>query len=405
MGEKETMHILMISDVYFPRVNGVSTSIMTYTQALRNLGHKVTIIAPEYSKRTQDEQDIIRIPSRHLIIEDEDRMMKSKYIYKLVDQLASLDIDLIHIQTPFVAHYVGVKLSNMLDVPRVESYHTFFEEYLYHYVPFMPKSFMKSIARRFSVSQCNDVDAIVVPSTAMLETLREYGVTAEAEIIPTGIDLSQFSAGDGDSFCKKHGIDKNRPRLVHIGRVAHEKNIDFILSMLVEVKKTVPNVLLIIAGEGPAVKHLRSLSQQKGLVDNVKFIGYLDRNTELKDCYCAGHAFVFASRTETQGLVLLEAMALGVPVVSTAVMGTRDILEEEMGAIVAEEDIEDFSQKVIGVLQDVELRQLLSTEAMVYSKKWSEDRFARRMCKFYQRTIEEYSSLTSPDTVAGEAVD
>jgi glycosyltransferase involved in cell wall biosynthesis len=175
--------------------------------------------------------------------------------------------------------------------------------------------------------------------------------------------------------------------------------------MLAEVKKQLPNVLLIIAGEGPAEKHLHALTRSLGLENNVKFIGYLDRETELKDCYCAGNAFVFASRTETQGLVLLEAMALGVPVVSTAVMGTRDILEEEMGAIIAEEDKHDFATKVINVLQDNDLRQLLSTEAMVYAKRWSEDRFAHTMIDFYYSTVEHYIRQSTPEAVTGEVVD
>lgn len=399
------MHILMISDVYFPRVNGVSTSILTYRKALRELGNKVTIIAPDYGQLLEDEEDIIRIPSRGLILDDEDRMMKSGEIYRLSDRLSSMDIDIIHIQTPFVAHYVGVKLAKLLEVPRVETYHTFFEEYLYHYVPFVPKSFMKGIARKFSTSQCNDVDAIVVPSTAMLETLRDYGVTARAQIIPTGIDLKKFTGGDGESFRKKHGIAKHRPTLVHIGRVAHEKNIDFIIEMLSLVKLEIPDILLIIAGEGPAEKHLHKLVDRKGLSDNVKFIGYLDRNTELKDCYCAGDIFVFASRTETQGLVLLEAMALGVPVISTAVMGTKDILREEMGAIVAKEDATDFSSKVINALKDKEMLQLLSTEALVYSKRWSEERFAQRMFEFYLSMVEEYDNLSIAENISGEMVD
>lgn len=399
------MHILMITDVYFPRVNGVSTSILTYRQALVSMGNKVTIIAPDYGTVTDNEKDIIRIPSRHLLIEDEDKMMKAGHIYKLIDELALMDIDVIHIQTPFVAHYVGVKLSNMLDIPRVESYHTFFEEYLYHYVPFVPKSFMKSLARRFSTAQCNNVDAIVVPSTAMLKALREYGVDAKAEIIPTGIDLEKFNSGDGQAFRKKYGIRMDRPTLVHIGRVAHEKNIDFVVEMLVEIKLQIPDVLLIIAGQGPAENHLHKLVERLGLVDNVKFIGYLDRNTELKDCYCAGDIFVFASRTETQGLVLLEAMALGVPVISTAVMGTRDILLEEMGSIIASEEKADFSQKVIKTLQDDEMRRALSVEARVYARKWSEDRFAGRMFDFYQKIIDLHALQESDDIVASEIVD
>ena len=267
------MHILMITDVYFPRINGVSTSIKTYRAALREMGHKVTIIAPDYGKTTDDEEGIIRIPSRGLLLDKEDRMMNALHIFRLAKQLKGMDIDIIHIQTPFVAHYAGLKLARILGVPKVESYHTFFEEYLYHYVSFLPKGLMKGVARRFSKSQCNSVDAIVVPSTAMLEALRGYGVASTAEIIPTGLDLHRFKGGDGAVFRDKYGIDKKRPLLLNVGRVAHEKNIDFLLRVLSEVKQTIPDILLVIVGEGPAEKHLHALVKEWGLQANVRFIG------------------------------------------------------------------------------------------------------------------------------------
>jgi glycosyltransferase involved in cell wall biosynthesis len=123
------------------------------------------------------------------------------------------------------------------------------------------------------------------------------------------------------------------------------------------------------------------------LEDNLLFVGYLDRDTTLLECYLAGNAFIFASRTETQGLVLLEAMALGVPVVSTAVMGTRDILKPQKGALVAEEDAQDFANNIVTLLQDSELQQKLGTEARAYARTWSADEMALRMSAFYEQII------------------
>jgi glycosyltransferase involved in cell wall biosynthesis len=123
------------------------------------------------------------------------------------------------------------------------------------------------------------------------------------------------------------------------------------------------------------------------LQDNVLFVGYLDRQTELLDCYRAGDVFVFASRTETQGLVLLESMALGVPVVSTAVMGTKDILNTRKGALIAEENETDFSEKIISLLQNEVLRKRLSSEALEYVKTWSAPEMARRQMEFYEAIL------------------
>lgn len=388
------MRILKISDVYFPRVNGVSTSIQTFRHELQALGHEVTLIAPAYGLGETPEADLIRIPARPVIRDPEDRFLQWRHILKLTPELAKQDFDLIHIHTPFVAHYAGVALSKRLGLPRVESYHTFFEEYLYHYIPFLPKAWLRFAARRLTRSQCNNVNSVVVPSTAMLGILRLYGVKSLAAIIPTGIKFERFKGGDGARFRERYGIPADRPTLVHIGRVAFEKNIDFLLEVAKELKQQEPRILLIIAGEGPALNHLKKQAEIMDLKDNVLFMGYLDRERELLDCYRAGDAFVFASRTETQGLVLLEAMALGVPVVSTAVMGTRDVVGPGKGALVAEENVADFTAKALTVLRDPALRQRLSAEGRDYVQNWSAKACTVRLLDLYHLTLRQHEAAS-----------
>lgn len=382
------LRILMISDVYFPRVNGVSTSIKTFRNKLSELGHEVTLIAPEYGPYDTSDDLLIRIPSRYLPMDPEDRLMRRKDILALTEGLRRKQFDVIHVQTPFLAHYVGVQLSKALGIPVVESYHTYFEEYLYHYLPLLPRSWMRFAARWFTRRQCNKVDALVVPSEAMRTVILDYGVKRPTHIIPTGVEEIYLDWKGPANFRATHDIAEDRPLMVHIGRVAHEKNIDFLFRVLDQVRQTIPDVLMVIAGEGPALGHLNNLARKMGLGEHLLFVGYLDRDTTLKECYNAGNAFVFASRTETQGLVLLEAMAIGTPVVSTAVMGTRDILKPEKGALVAEEDVGDFADKLIRLLNDTELQKRLGTEAHDYACTWSSEEMALKMQGFYQETIE-----------------
>ena len=205
----------------------------------------------------------------------------------------------------------------------------------------------------------------------MIDALRAYGVTVRAERIPTGIDTASFRGGDGAAFRRTHGIAGDRPVLVHISRVAHEKNIDFILRAVKKVSAQVPDVLLVIAGDGPALPHIKQLCATLGLQHNCLFVGYLDRATTLLDCYRSATAFVFASRTETQGLVLLEALALGVPVVSTAVMGTADVLRDVQGAVVAPDDEAGFADAVIALLRDPARRARLAAAAPGDAAAWS----------------------------------
>ena len=389
------MRILMISDVYFPRINGVSTSIKTFKNELETLGHEVTLIVPAYTPEQNCDpvfdQTVIRVPSRYLWLDPEDRAMRWGNIFALREQLTHKQYDILHIQTPFIAHYVGVSLAKKLNIPRVETYHTYFEEYLYHYIPFLPKSWMKYVARHYTKTQCNDLDAVIVPSTAMQEVLVNYGVATHTEVLPTGIELDKFRNGDGEKFRKAYDIPMDRPTLVFIGRVAFEKNIDFLLRVVDQVRRSIPDVLLLIAGEGPALPHLKKLANTLRLNSNVLFLGYLDRNKELLDCYASGDAFVFASNTETQGLVLLEAMALGVPVVSTAVMGTKDILAPKKGALVCNETVNEFADNIIRLLKDPTLRATLSQEALDYVKTWSALSMAKKLLQFYEKVVQKTS--------------
>ena len=379
------MRILMVSDVYFPRVNGVSTSIATYSDSLRNLGHDVVLIAPEYLQEQRSEPDICRVPARDVLFDPEDRMMRYSRILDLEDVLRASKPDIVHIQTPFVAHYAGRRLARRLGVPTVESYHTYFEEYLYHYVPFLPRSVLRAAARNLSARQGNSVDALVVPSRAMRDKLADYGVSTPMEVIPTGLNLSQFGNGDGRRFRCLMGIDDHRPVLLYVGRLAHEKNIDFLLHMVVQLRRHLSELMIVIAGEGPAETHLRRLAVKLGIEDNVTFVGYLDRDSALLDCYAAANVFVFSSRTETQGLVLLEAMAMGVPVVALAAMGTRDVLRDGAGCLVAGDDIDDFASKVLYLLLHRETRRELSRRAREYAQSWSNEACADRLVNLYDR--------------------
>jgi glycosyltransferase involved in cell wall biosynthesis len=384
------MKILFISDVYFPRINGVSTSIETFRRNLRTLGHTVHLIAPDYQSPSSDETDILRVPAKHLPFDPEDRLMSYGWVMKNIDNLRSEQYDIIHIQTPFVAHYLGTKLSRLLNVPCVETYHTFFEEYLYHYIPVVPKKLMKLIAKRFSRHQGNSLDGMIVPSHPMLRVLKDYGVTTRSEVIPTGIEPASFVLGDREGFRKNYNIPQERPVLLFVGRVAHEKNIGFLLKVLDCVRKQIPEVLFVIAGEGPARESLVQEAKVLGLNENIAFIGYLDRHTELNNCYRSADIFIFSSRTETQGLVLLEAMAQGVPVVSTAELGTKDVLHDGLGVWIAKEDLTDFTEKIVKMLKDDEARKSLGVSGRDYAHGWSASKQAERMLTFYQSVQDQH---------------
>ena len=379
------MRVLFISDVYFPRVNGVSTSIRTFRQDLAAIGVETQLVAPRYAvPGTVDEPDVVRVASAGVPGDPEDRRMRWGALTRALDGLTGAAFDLVHIHTPFIAHYAGVRCARRLGVPCVATYHTFFEEYLHHYLPVLPRRLGRYLARSFTRSQCADVRALIAPSEPMRAVLLEYGVATPIHVLPTGLPADRFRQGDGQAFRSRAGLAADARIVTYIGRVAHEKNIGFLVGMFAEVRARVPQAVLVIAGEGPARAGLQQQVASAGLAAHVQFAGYLERDTALLDCYAAADVFVFASRTETQGLVLLEAMAQGTPVVSTAELGTRSILVPGSGALVVPEERAAFAAAVVRVLTEPQLHEELAQRGRSYARSWSSATMARRLKDLYE---------------------
>jgi glycosyltransferase involved in cell wall biosynthesis len=376
------MRVLMVSDVYFPRVNGVSTSIETFRAGLVEQGVEVRLVVPRYAGEV-DLPGIVRIDGRRVPADPEDRIVGWRAMHQGVAEAAE-GCDLIHIQTPFVAHYAGLSAARRLGLPVLATYHTFFEEYLHHYVPMAPKPWLRAAARHFSRRQCNALDGVVVPSTAMRDRLTAYGVSAPMHVLPTGIPVGRFEGGDGAAFRSRHGIAPERPVALFVGRVAHEKNIAFLIEAVAVARAATPDILLLVTGEGPAVDTLKALVAAREISGNVQFLGYLDRRSELPDCYAAADVFAFASRTETQGLVLLEAMAAGLPVIALSAMGTADILGAGKGCIVPPDDPVAFGHMLAHFFNHRPVWGHLQREARDYAHAWSDAAMAERLASLYR---------------------
>jgi len=209
----------MLSDVYFQRVNGVSSSIRTYARALVAMGHRITLVAPDYGPHSGQPQhddyfEIMRLPSRVIFFDPEDRLITAPAMRAALASLAKRHWDVIHIHTPFRAHVLGVRLAQRAGRPTVETYHTYFEEYVAHYLPWLPSPLLRLFVRRVSRKLCEDVDHLIVPSSEMVEVLQRYGITTPTTVLPTGLALDEFSNGDGARFRKLQGIDDAWPTLV-----------------------------------------------------------------------------------------------------------------------------------------------------------------------------------------------
>jgi glycosyltransferase involved in cell wall biosynthesis len=389
------MRILMISDVYFPRINGVSTSIETFRHALAEQGIEVDVVAPRYPAPHADDAQVTRVPARRVPFDPEDHLMDFAALKRTLASHGRRH-DLVHVQTPFAAHYAGLRHARRRGIGCVATYHTHFEEYLHNYVPAVPKPLLRSLARTLARKQCNALDAVVVPSSAMQDTLAGYGVTAPLHRVPTGIPLERFrrpaSADFAAAFRARHGIPADRPVALYVGRAAHEKNIGFLLESLPHAIAARRDAMLVVAGEGPALPALRRQAESLGIAAQVCFVGYLDRFEELPACYAAADLFVFASCTETQGLVLLEAMAAGLPVLAFAELGTREIVEPRRGALPAPRTPREFGAAMAALLDDPAERRRMAAAAVAFAAEWTTGACAHQLAEVYRGTLAQRAS-------------
>jgi len=382
------MRVLMISDVYFPRVNGVSTSIRTFRGALREQGVETTLVAPHYPQQTAPGDPVIRVDARYLPFDPEDRLMRYRQLRRTLRQLDPESYDLIHIQTPFAAHYAGVAAGRRYRKPLVTTYHTLFAEYIHCYAPWLPGGVGRKLAQKLSRRQCNAVNMVIAPSNIMHNTLRDYGVSSRIEVVPTGLPLQHFRHGNGAAFRQQYGIAANRPVALYVGRVAHEKNLPLLLQMMQLLQQRHPELLLLIAGEGPALPGLQRQAAKLGLQQRVQFVGYLDRRHGLVDCYHAADVFVFPSVTETQGLVLLEALACGKPVVAVPAMGAAEIVLAGKGAVPVEANPAAFANAVSRLLAMPGIHGQMAQQARLWADEWSDRATAARLKRHYQSLLE-----------------
>jgi glycosyltransferase involved in cell wall biosynthesis len=374
------LEVLYFSDVFFPRVNGVSTSIATFRRELPPWGVETTLVAPAYGPDLPEPR-IERVRGRRVPFDPEDRWVSPRAFERAA---SGRPARLVHVQTPFSAHRAGVRLARRRRLPILETWHTDFEGYFEHYLPLIPAGWARAIARRIARRVAREVDHLVVPSTAIAGRLSALGSTTPATVIPTGVEIGELGAGIGARFRAAHGIPSARPMALHVGRVAHEKNLHFLLEAADLVRRRIPDLLLVVTGEGPALPDLRRRVAELDLARHVRFLGYLDRRHGLADAYAAADCFVFASRTETQGLVLLEAMSFGLPIVALAANGTLDLLEPARGALVPPFEVTEFAAAVERLLLDRELRERLGGEGIRQAAEWSPRRFAERLAGLYR---------------------
>ncbi len=334
-----------------PQINGLVTSVSILKRGLEEKNNDVYIVAPSVPGFKKKDEKIINVPSIPFIFLPEYRNA-TFFSLKLFNLISKIKFDVIHTHTPFFLGILGMYMGKIFHIPLVHTYHTYFEEYL-HYVK-LPSNIGISIVKYFSQWYCNKMDSIIVPSYFMSKILRRYNIKNDINIIPTGIDIKEFQKVDYNKiniWKDKLKLKRDDNILLYVGRLAKEKNLYFLIDIFSKLSKIYKNIKLLMIGDGPEHKHLKHYAIEKKVDSLVIFTGYIKRD-EIKYIYHLSNIFVFPSLTETQGLVLLEAMATGLPIVSFYKRGTTAVLpDEKIEGISSVLDENSFFKEIIFYLE------------------------------------------------------
>ena len=396
----------MFTDSYYPRINGVTVSVDSYAAELSKIGHTVAIVCLEYTEEQQknslfDEKSndgkapfkIIRIPSAPLFFSKEDRMMRLDKWYRIKNEMDDFKPDVIHINTEWTIGYFGALYAHHRHIPFVYTFHTMWEDYLANYVVFLPSASMKTLGRNVVKFYLKRADVIIAPTKRIADVVSEYGIKKDVDILPTGIpdrrlEISNFRRKRiVFQLYKKFQNLKGKKILLFAGRIVKEKNLLFLFDVLKKVQLKIPKTALLFVGAGPYAEELSRTAKNLNLEKSVAFTGYIP-SSDMVYFYNIAQVFVFPSKTETQGLVTVEAMLSALPVVAIGELGTIDVMQGDHGGFMVHDDVDEFSERVIELLDNPQLYKEKSQEAVKWAQKWKISNLTPKLVENYEKAIE-----------------
>ena len=329
------VNIVQMTNTYLPHVGGVARSVESFARAFRRLGHRVLVVAPEFEDAPEIEGDVLRMPAI-VRFNGSDFSVPMPVPGRLKAAYRPLRPDVIHSHHPFLLGDTALRAAAARDLPVVFTHHTLYERYT-HYVP-GDSAAMKRFVVDLVVGYCNLCDAVIAPSESVQEMLAARGVTAPTTVLPTGVERERFAIGDGSRFRAARSIPAGAFVVGHVGRLAAEKNLDVLIRGVVRFLAARPEARFLVVGDGPFAESMKAALARAGVAERALFTGLLTGG-DLIDAYHAMDVFVFASRTETQGMVLAEAMACDVPVVAIDASGVREVVRDgENGRLLGGDD-------------------------------------------------------------------
>ncbi len=374
------MRIGLFTNNYLPFCGGVTISVETLRQGLEARGHEVWILAPRFPGADDVGPRVIRFPSVPAATYPE-FALAIPWAPRLARRIRALDLDVFHAHHPFLLGPAARRLARRAGRPLVFTYHTRYEKYA-HYVP-LTRSLVEAAALGLSTRFAASADAVVAPSAVIRDQLRARGVTSPISVVPTGVDLTVFRPGPRRAARQALGLAAGEPLVLYVGRLDREKSVDRVLLAFERIAGTLPGARLWLVGQGKEREPLQRLAGRLAAGDRVYFAGVRDHD-RLAVWYQAADLFLFASETETQGLVLAEAAACGLPAVAAAAPGCDEVVRDGDTGILTKGDPAALAEAAIGLLLDGERRAAMGARArQVAEAEFDVDRQITRTLDVY----------------------
>jgi 1,2-diacylglycerol 3-alpha-glucosyltransferase len=388
------MRIAMFTNTYLPHVGGVARSVNTLEEACRRQGHEVKVIAPQFDGAVKS-PDVLRVPAiQHF--NGSDFSVRVPLPNVIRDFVEDFGPDIIHSHHPFLLGDAALRESWKMQAPILFTHHTLYERYT-HYVP-LDSPALKRMAIQLATEYCNLCDRVIAPSESIAKLLRDREVTVPITTIPTGIDTAAFASGDGQAFRRKAGIPESARVIGHVGRLAKEKNLVFLAEAVAPQLKKDPEAVFLLVGDGDAREEITKILS-RGCGEGRVFAVGKKSGKDLTGAYAAMDWFVFASQTETQGIVLAEAMAAGNPVVALDGPGVREILKDGESGLLLPGDakLPEYGAALERLMTDENLSRRCAENARRIAEEYQTDRCANRMIECYKETIARHDRLADED--------
>lgn len=393
MQNERALSVAIFSDSALPILNGVSISLDGLMKRLRARGCSVHLFTSAFPNHRDVDPNVHRFLSLRTPMAPHYPLAVPPF-YPFVRAFRQQPFDIVHTHTPWTVGFVGLRWAESHGIPVVSTYHTHYEKYA-HYIPLLPLPYVRYRIARHTHYYYNQVQAVVTPSQASEAHLLRHHVRTPIHVIPTGIpDPRDLQRANERAAL---GIDPETPILLYVGRLAAEKNMAALIDAMPPVFRRFPRAQLWIVGDGDARPDVRRHIQRLGIGDRVRMWGAIPR-TDVDRYYAAADMFVFSSLTETQGLVVMEAMSYGLPVVVGNGGGAPEAVEDGVNGWLSPGEPEPFAERILAALSlreqnpaEWELRQRAARQT---ASEYSESAQADRVFSVYQQVLSVHAPAT-----------